>query len=328
MILMKPLKFMAQAAISACIGLGFALPALGQTFPDKPVRLISPYAPGGGNDIVSRIVAEQLSKLWGQSVIVENRPGAGGNIGTNIVAKAAPDGYTLVMGSLSYAINASLYSSLPFDPVKDLTPVTLLASGSYMLVAHPSLPAHSVKELIELAKRTPERISYASAGNGSGGHLGMEMFRKAAGIELVHVPYKGQAPATSDVLGGQVPLTFDNVITAMPNVKADRLRALAVTGLQRSPLAPDVPTMVESGFPGFEVNPWFGLLAPAGTPPEVVRKISADCAQVLALPQVKALLRAQGAEAVGSTEEQFAEYMASEIEKWRQVVKETGARID
>lgn len=312
------------------LALSTSMPAGAQTtsFPSKPVTIVSPYAPGGGNDIVSRIIAERLRRLWGQPVVVENRPGAGGNVGTNMVAKSAPDGYTLVMGSLSYPINASLYSSLPFDPVKDLAAVSLLASGSYMLVAHPSLPVRTVKELVDLAKSKPGRIPYASAGNGAGGHLGMEMFKAAAGIDLVHVPYKGTGPAMNDTVAGQVMLDMDNMLALGAQVKAGRLRALAVTSMQRSPLFPDVPTMAESGFPGFEVSPWFGLLAPAGTPPEVIRKISEDCAKVLAMPDVKELLRAQGAEPVGNSPQQFAVYLASEIEKWRQVVKATGARID
>jgi tripartite-type tricarboxylate transporter receptor subunit TctC len=297
-------------------------------FPSRPVTLVSPYAPGGGNDILSRILAEQLRKLWGQPVQVDNRAGAGGNIGTNMVAKAAPDGYTLVMGSLSYAINASLYDTLPFDPIKDLVPVTMLTSGSYLLVTHPSLPVNSVKELVALAKSKSGGLSYASAGNGSGGHLGMEMLKSSAGVDIVHVPYKGSGPAMNDTVGGQTMIDMDNTIVLGTQVKAGRLRALAVTGLQRSAQFPDVPTMVEAGFPGFEVNPWFGLLAPAGTPRAVVDKISADCAKVLALPEVRERLRTLGADPVGSTPEQFSSYVVAEIEKWRKVVKATGTRVD
>jgi tripartite-type tricarboxylate transporter receptor subunit TctC len=297
-------------------------------FPSKAVTIVSPYAPGGGNDIVSRLIADQLRKLWNQPVLVENRPGAGGNLGTGMVAKAAPDGYTLVMGSLSYPINASLYTTLPFDPMKDLVPVSLLASGSYLLVSHPSLPVKTVKELVALAKSKPEPIPYASAGNGAGGHLGMEMFKAAAGIDLLHVPYRGTGPAMNDTIAGQVMLDMDNVLALGAQVKGGRLRALAVTSLKRSSLFPEVPTMHESGFPGFEVSPWFGLLAPAGTPRSVVEKISADCAKILALPEVKELLRAQGAEPEGNTPDQFTAYLSAEIEKWRKVVKATGARID
>ena len=322
--------FLSRRAFLAVAAQLLATAAQAQTgaYPNRPVTLVSPYAPGGGNDILSRILAEQLRKLWGQPVQVDNRAGASGNIGTNMVAKAPPDGYTLVMGSLSYAINASLYDTLPFDPLKDLAPVTMLTSGSYLLVTHPSLPVYSVKELIALAKSKSGGLSYASAGNGSGGHLGMEMLKSSAGVDIVHVPYKGSGPAMNDTVSGQTMIDMDNTIVLGSQVKAGRLRALAVTGLQRSEQFPEVPTMVEAGFPGFEVNPWFGLLAPAGTPRDVIEKISANCAKVLALPDVRERLRTLGADPVGSTPEQFSRYVVAEIKKWRKVVVATGTRVD
>jgi len=313
--------------VTMTVAAGGALAASAE-FPMKPVRIVSPYPPGGGNDIVSRIIAESLAQEWGQNVIVDNRPGAGGNVGTEAVAKAAPDGYTMVMGSLSHAINASLYSRLPFDPVADFAPVTVIAAGSYILVAHPSLPVKDVKSLVALAKAQPGRINYGSAGNGSGGHLGMELFKLMSGTDIVHVPYKGTAPAMIDTVGGQVTLDMDNMLALLPHVKANRLRALAVTSLKRSPLLPNVPTMDESGYRGFEVSPWFGTLAPAGTPKEIVARISRDTVKVLKTPKVRDRLLEQGAEVVGNTPEEFLQYLKTEVQKWAKVVKATGARID
>lgn len=304
-----------------------AIAAAGE-FPSKPVRIISPYPPGGGNDIVSRIIAENLTQQWGQNVIVDNRPGAGGNVGTEAAAKAAPDGYTMVMGSLSHPINASLYSRLPFDPVADFAPITLIASGSYILAAHPSLPVKDVKSLVALVKSRPGQINYGSAGNGSGGHLGMELFKLMSGAEIVHVPYKGTAPAMIDTIAGQVSLDMDNMLALLPHVKANRLRALAVTSLKRSALLPDVPTMDESGYRGFEVSPWFGTLAPAGTPKEIIARINRDTVKILNVPKVRERLLAQGAEIVGNTPEQFLKYLKAEVQKWAKVVKATGARVD
>lgn len=300
----------------------------GQSFPTKPVRLISPYPPGGGNDIVSRIIAGKLTTSLGQNVIVDNRPGAGGNVGTEIAAKSPPDGHTLVMGSLSHAINATLYSKLPFEPIKDFAAVTLIASGVYILVSHPSLPARSVKELVALAKARPGQLNYGSAGNGSGGHLGMELFKLMAGIDLVHVPYKGTAPAMLETVGGQVSLDMDNMLALLPQVKAGKLRALAVTGLKRSSLLPGVPTIDETGHKGFEVSPWFGVLAPAATPRETIARLHAEIVKALRLPDVREKLLAQGAEPVGNTPEQFAAYLQAEVTKWAKVVKATGARVD
>ena len=319
--------FLTALAVTLSLSANGALAAAGE-FPSKPVRIISPYPPGGGNDIISRTIAENLTQEWGQNVIVENRAGAGGNVGTDIAAKSPPDGYTMVMGSLSHAINASLYSKLPFDPVGDFAPITLIASGSYVLVAHPSLPAKDVKSLVALAKSRPGQINYGSAGNGSGGHLGMELFKLMSGTDIVHVPYKGTAPAMMETVGGQVSLDMDNMLALLPQIKADRLRALAVTSLKRSPLLPQVATMDESGYRGFEVSPWFGTLAPAGTPREIVARISRDTAKILKLPKVRERLLSQGAEPVGNTPDEFLQYLKGEVAKWAKVVKATGARVD
>jgi tripartite-type tricarboxylate transporter receptor subunit TctC len=309
--------------------LAFAAPlAFAQTFPTKPLRLIAPYPPGGGNDIISRILAEKLGPALGQNVIVENRAGAGGNVGTEVAARAPADGHTMVMGSLSHAINASLYSKLPFDPVKDFAPITLVAAGAYVLVSHPSLPVRDVKALVALAKARPGQINYGSAGNGAGGHLGMELFKNMAGIDLVHVPYKGTAPAMAETVAGQVSLDMDNMLALLPQVKAGRLRPLAVTTLKRSPLLPEVPTMDESGYRSFEVSPWFGVLAPAATPKDVVARLNSEMVKVLRIPEVRDRLMQQGAEPVGNTPEQFGAYLVAEVAKWAKVVKATGARID
>jgi len=322
---MKLLPCLLLAATVAPIAVA---PAVAQTFPTRPVRLISPYPPGGGNDIVSRIVAEKLGPLLGQNVIVENRAGAGGNVGTEVAARAPADGHTLVMGSLSHPINATLYRRLPFDPIKDFATVTVLAAGAYVLVSHPSLPVKNVRELVALAKARPGQINYGSAGNGAGGHLGMEMFKNMAGIDLVHVPYKGTAPAMAETVAGQVSLDMDNMLALLPQVKAGRLRPLAVTTLKRSSLLPEVPTMDESGFKGFEVSPWFGVLAPAGTPKDVIARLHGEMVKVLRMPDVRERLLQQGAEPVGNTPEQFDAYLRAEVEKWAKVVKATGARID
>ena len=321
---------LSRMAIVFTLLYGFATTGLAQDidFPTKPVRIISPYPPGGGNDIVSRIMADNLTRLWGETVIVENRPGAGGNVGTDYVAKSDPDGYTWIMGSLSHTINASIYSDLRFDPLTDFAPITMLASGSYMLVSHPSLPASNVQELVSLAKDSPGTLNYASAGNGSGTHLGMEMFKAAADIDIVHIPYKGTGPAINATLAGEVSLDMDNMLALSGQVKAERLRPLAVTSLKRSSLFPDVPTLDESGYKGFEVSPWFGLLAPAGTPESVIAKINQACVQVLSLPDVREQLRAQGADVVANSPREFADFLHADFSRWAKVVEATGAHID
>ena len=300
-----------------------------QPWPSKPIKYIVPFAPGGSTDILGRIVAEKLTVALGQPVVVENKPGAGGGLGADFVAKAAPDGYTIMGGTIStHAINASLYSNLPYDPVKDFVAITLLARVPNMLVINPDVPAKTVVELIKLLKANPSKYTFASAGNGTSQHLSGELFKSMAGVEMQHIPYKGSPPALQDVVGGQVTMTFDNITTAWPLAKAGKLRALAVTTAKRSTVAPDVPTLAEAGLVGFEVGSWQGVFAPAGTPPEIVKRLNAEIVKILNLPDVKEKLFALGAEPVGDTPEQFAAFVKSEVAKWSDVVKKSGAKVD
>ena len=306
-----------------------ATAASAQTYPTKPIRLVVPFPPGGATDILARDVAQKLTEAWGQQVIVDNRPGAGGNIGSELVAKAAPDGYTLEMGTVgTHAINASLYAKMPYDHVKDFAPVILVAGVPNVLVVNPALPANSVAELIAYAKANPGKLNFASSGNGTSIHLSGELFKFMAGVQMTHVPYKGSAPALQDLIGGQVQLMFDNLPPSLPQIKAGKLRALAVTSLARAPALPDVPTMAEAGLPGYEASSWFGVLAPAGTPPAIVAKLNAEIARWLATPEAKEKLSKQGANAAGGTPEDFAKHIAAETAKWAKVVKDSGAKID
>jgi len=303
--------------------------ACAQTYPTKPIRLVVPFPPGGATDILARDVAQKLTEAWGQSVIVDNRPGAGGNIGSELVAKSAPDGYTLEMGTVgTHAINASLYAKMPYDHVKDFTPVILVAGVPNVLVVNPALPANSVAELIAYAKANPGKLNFASSGNGTSIHLSGELFKVMAGVQITHIPYKGSAPALQDLLSGQVQMMFDNLPPSLPQIKAGKLRALAVTSLIRAPALPDVPTLSESGLPGFEASSWFGILAPAGTPAPIVAKLNAEIAKWLATPEAKEKLAKQGANAAGGTPDDFAKHIAAETAKWAKVVKDSGAKID
>jgi len=303
--------------------------AAAQTYPTKPIRLVVPFPPGGATDILARDVAQKLTEAWGQSVIVDNRPGAGGNIGSELVAKSAPDGYTLEMGTVgTHAINASLYAKMPYDHVKDFTPVILVAGVPNVLVVNPSLPANSVAELIAYAKANPGKLNFASSGNGTSIHLSGELFKVMAGVQITHIPYKGSAPALQDLVGGQVQMMFDNLPPSLPQIKAGKLRALAVTSAARASALPDVPTLAESGLPGFEASSWFGILAPAGTPAPIVAKLNAEIARYLATPEAKEKLAKQGANAAGGTPDDFAKHIAAETAKWAKVVKDSGAKID
>ncbi len=298
-------------------------------YPTKPIRLVVPFPPGGATDILARNVAQKLTEAWGQQVIVDNRPGAGGNIGSELVAKSAPDGYTLVMGTVgTHAINASLYAKMPYDHVKDFVPVILVAGVPNVLVVNPSVPVNSVAELIAYAKANPGKLNFASSGNGTSIHLSGELFKVMAGVQITHIPYKGSAPALQDLLGGQVQLMFDNLPPSLPLIKAGKLRALAVTSATRAAALPDVPTMAEAGLPGFEASSWFGVLAPAGTPPAIVAKLNAEIGKWLASPDAKEKLLAQGANAAGGTPEDFAKHIQAETAKWAKVVKESGAKVD
>jgi tripartite-type tricarboxylate transporter receptor subunit TctC len=307
----------------------FAPPATADVYPAKPIRFVVAFPPGGGTDIIARSIAQKLSERLAQQVLVDNRPGAGGNIGTDIVAKSAPDGYTMLMGSAGpLAINASLFATMPFDPVRDLAPVTLAASTPNVLVVHPSLKVSSVKELIALARSRPGAINFASSGHGTPAHLAGELFNSMAGVKLVHVPYKGAAPALADLLGGQVQLMFSTMPPALPHVKDGKLRALAVTSLKRSPAMPELPTVAEAALPGFEANTWHGVVLPAGTQPAIIARLNREIVAILHLPEVVERLSSQGAEPVGSTPEEFAAYIRSETVKWAKVVRESGARAE
>lgn len=314
---------------------GFVFCALGamscaaQTaYPSKPVRFIVPFAPGGGTDIVARVLAQRLNDAWGRAVIVDNRPGAGSTLGTDLAVKSPADGYTMLLSSISLAFNASLYKSLPFDPTRDLAPVTLVAIQPNMLVTNPRLPALSVKELLALAKQKPGSIKYASGGNGSGPHLATELLKISTGVELTHVPYKGTGPALVDLLAGQVDMMIAVTASALPHVRAGRLRALAVTGEARSTVAPDVPTLDESGVPGYEFKTWYGIQVPAKTPVAIVNELNRRVADVLARPDVVEQLSAAGLDARASSPRDFGALIAAEISKWGKVVKASGARIE
>jgi tripartite-type tricarboxylate transporter receptor subunit TctC len=290
---------------------------------------VVPFPPGGPLDATGRLIAQHLTERWGQSVVVENKPGAGGNIGADFVAKSPPDGYTVVMGALStHAVNPSLYARMPYDAQKDFAPITLIAITPNVLVVNPDLPVHSVKELFAYAKARPGKLSFGSGSIGSAGHLAGELFKVDAGIDMVHVPYKGAAPATQALLAGDTQLMFDNLANAMAQVKAGKLRALAVTTAERSKLAPELPTMVEAGLPGFDISTWYGLFAPAGTPPDVVDKWNADVTAMLRTPDMRDRLLAQGAEPAPDTPAEFARFVAAEAAKYARIVKASGAKVD
>ncbi|HEV7802912.1 MAG TPA: tripartite tricarboxylate transporter substrate binding protein [Burkholderiales bacterium] len=292
------------------------------TYPSRAVRIVVPFPPGGGTDIISRTVAQKLSETWGQPVIVDNRAGANGIIGTDLGSKAKPDGYTLLVVIATHAINPALYRKLPYDTASDFVPVTLMAQYPFILTIHPSLPPKTVKELIALAKTRPGQLSYASSGNGSGPHLGFELFKSTAKIDVVHIPYKGAGPANIDLISGQVQLMFNNFLAAMPQIRAGKLRVLAVTSAKRSPVMPDLATMAEAGLPGFDVTGWYALLAPAGTPAVIVNKVQADVANALRVPALNERLSSEGAEPVGSTPQQFGTFLAAEIRKWGKVISD------
>jgi tripartite-type tricarboxylate transporter receptor subunit TctC len=303
-------------------------------WPNKPVRIVVPFAPGGTTDILARALAPELSRAFGQTFVVDNKPGAGGNVGSGEVAKAAPDGYTLLMGTVgTHGINASLYPKMPYDPVKDFAPITLVAGVPNVLVMNPAkaeaLKINSVPDLIRYAKANPGRLNMASSGNGTSIHLSGELFKARTGTFLVHFPYRGSGPALLDLIGGTMDLMFDNLPSAMPQIKAGKLKALAVTSAQRSAALPDLPTLAEAGpIPGFDASSWFGLLAPAGTPADIVNRIQQESLKAMATPALKERLLAQGAIPSGITPAQFATYIGEESRKWAEVVKVSGAKVD
>jgi tripartite-type tricarboxylate transporter receptor subunit TctC len=318
------MKWIALAVLAAC-----AAGASAQGFPSKQVRIIVPQAPGGASDALSRIIAAKLGEKWGQQVIVENRPGAGGNIGTAEAAKSPADGHTLLLGYIgTHAINQSLYRNLSWDPIRDFAPVATLAAVPFVVVVNPNLAANTTQELIASARSATGKLTYSSAGNGSVNHLLGEMFDSAAGVKMTHVPYKGAGPALADLIGGQVQVSFTSMPSVIGHIKGGKLRAIAVTSQARSETLPELPTLAESGLPGFDVNPWFGLLAPAATPATVVSQINREINELLATPDLRARFASQGAVPLATSPAEFAALLKQDIEKWAKVVKDSGATID
>ena len=310
----------------------FGLPAQlawTQTYPNKTVRIIVPYPPGGGADTLARAVGQKLSEAWAQPVVTDNRPGAGGNIGSGIAAKSPPDGYTLLLATLGpMAINPALYEKPPYDSVRDFSHITELAKVPGIVVVHPSLPVRNVKELIAFARANPDKLRHASAGAGGPSHLGAELFKNVAGVRMIHVPYKGATPAITDVVAGHVEVYFGNVVSVVPQVKSGRLRALGITSMRRAAVVPDLPTLDEQGLKGFETGSWFGVSAPAGTAREIVARLHAEIVRIIALPDVRDRLGAEGAQFIGSTPEEFTQFVRAELAKWGNVVKTSGARAE
>ena len=320
----QPLKTKAVA-----LALALMLPAAAAgAYPDKPVRFIVPFAPGGGNDIIARMLGQKLGEGWGQQVVIDNRPGAGGNIAAETTARAAPDGHTIFQFNVANAIAVSVYRKLAYDPVRDFAAITQLASSPFIVVVNPSVRAGNVREFIALAKSQPGKFNYASSGNGGSTHLITEMFKTMAGIEMTHIPYNGAGPGLIDLLGGQVQMMFAVPATATPHIKSGKLRALGVSSLKRSPLAPELPTVAESGVPGFEGATWYGVVAPAQTPAPLIAQLHRDIVRALRLPEVQDRLAAQGVEVVGSTPAEFAQFIRSEIPKWAKAARLSGARVD
>jgi tripartite-type tricarboxylate transporter receptor subunit TctC len=302
---------------------------LSQDYPSRPIRIIVPFPAGGTADLLARQIGQTMSETLHEQVVIENRSGAGGNIGADLAAKSKPDGYTLLMGTVStHAINPNLYTKMPYDPVKDFAPVTMVASMPNLLVVHPSVPAKNVAELIALAKAKPGALAFASAGNGTSQHLAGELFKKMAGVDMIHVPYKGNAPAVTDLVGGQVQVMFDNIPVSLQQVRAGKLRALAVTGPARSAVLPDLPTVAEAGLPGYSITSWFGLYAPSGTSPQIIERLNQEANRALATAQIRRRLTDQGIEPAGGTPDQFADFMHAELVKWGKIVRESGARVE
>jgi tripartite-type tricarboxylate transporter receptor subunit TctC len=303
--------------------------AFAQAYPAKPIRFVVPYPAGGPLDTVARLLAQKVGESVKQPVVVENRAGAGGNIGADHVAKSAPDGYTLLMGAVAtHAINPSLYRQVPYDPVRDFVAVTMIASTPNVLVVHPSIPAANVREFIAHAKANPGKLNFGSGSTGSAGHLAGELFKTLAGVDMAHIPYKGAAPAMQDLIAGRLQLMFDNYASANAQVKAGKVKALAVTTARRSSLAPELPTVAESGLPGFDISTWFGLLVPARTPPEIVERLHAEFTRALAAPDVREKVVGLGAEPVGDRPEEFAAFIRAEAAKYAKVIKASGATAD
>ena len=323
---MRISKMMHAAALAAVVVA--AAPALAQSYPTKPIRIVAPSTPGDAPDVIARLVADKLSVALGQQVVVDNKPGAGGVVGSESVAKSAPDGYTLIMGNAgSHGINAAVYSKLPYDIQRDFAPVSQVAIAPNVMVINPSVPANSVAEFIAYAKSQPGKLSYASGGNGSSAHMSMELFKSMAGIDVQHIPYKGSSPALTDLIGGQVAVFIGNMPPTVPHIKAGKLRALAVTTKTRSALMPELPTIADT-LPGYETVAWFGVLAPAGTPPDIVNKLSVEIGKIARSPEMREKLVAMGAEPVGGTPEEFKAVIDRDIAKWKPLAQKVGIKVD
>jgi tripartite-type tricarboxylate transporter receptor subunit TctC len=314
---------------AAAFAVAAATTAVAQTYPSKPIKMIVPFPPAGSTDLSARAVAGKLTERLGQPVIIENRPGAGGNIGTDVVAKAAPDGYTLIVGTVgTHAINASLYSKMPYDHVKDFAPVILLSKTPNVLVVNPSLPVNSVADVIKLAKSKPGELTFASSGAGTSIHLSGELFNSMAGTKMQHIPYKGSGPMLIDLISGQVNMAFDNLSASIQHIKAGKLKALATTGVQRPPNLPDLPTIAEAGLAGYDSTSWNAIFVPAGTPREIVERLNRETRAILESPETRKFFTEQGAEAGGGTPADLAEFVRAETAKWQKVVKDSGAKVD
>ncbi|MGK2899080.1 MAG: tripartite tricarboxylate transporter substrate binding protein [Burkholderiaceae bacterium] len=313
--------------IGLCLGAAASV-AWSQAFPSRPIRMIVPYPPGGAVDPIARTIAQKLTESWGQPVVVDNKPGAGTIIGTDSLAKAAPDGYTVILASSNHAVNPAMYAKMPYDPVKDFAPISLVSIIPVMLSVNPKLAVTTQKELIELLKVKPGSLNYSSTGNGSTSHLAGELFKSMAGVSMVHVPYKGSGPSVMATIAGETSVVFDSIFSQLPQVKAGKLRALSVTGSKRTALAPELPTAAEAGLPGYEAYSWVGFLAPAGTPREIIQKWQQEVSRILQLPEVQVRQTSQGVEPIGSTSEYFSEFIKTELVKWGKVVKDAGIKLD
>lgn len=315
-------------AAAALIAFSTAAGAQAQSYPARPIRMVVPFAPGGGTDIAARVLAEGLSQQLGQPVVIENRGGAGSTIGTDIAAKATPDGHTLLLGNISLAFNAGLYAKLPYNALRDLTTISLVVDQPNIMVVHPSMPIQTLKEFIALARSQPGKLTYGSAGTGSGTHLAMELLMMSVNVRLTHIPYKGTGPALTAMLGNEISTLLSTYASALPHVKAARLRTLGVTSAKRQPTLPDAPTIAEGGVPGFEYGTWYGLLAPSATPRPIIQRLNAATVAVLQLPETQKRYLSQGMEPLPTTPEAFAAKLRSETEKWTRVVKATGAKVE
>ncbi|MBH1966061.1 MAG: tripartite tricarboxylate transporter substrate binding protein [Comamonadaceae bacterium] len=317
--------------LAGALGLAMTtIPALAvaDNFPSRPVRLVVGFPPGGGVDVAARLVGAELGKRLGQPVVVDNVSGAGGNIGTDRVAKAPADGYTLLFGSIALAINPSLYPKLSFDPLKDLAPVSLISTSPYVLMVNAQSPIRDLRDMVKVAQESPGKLQFASAGNGSGSHLFMELFLSTAGVRMDHVPYRGAAPAMTDVVAGHVPIVFDSIMTSLPYAESGKVRILGVSSKARSKISPEIPTLQEAGVAGYDATSWFGMFAPAGTPAAALRKLNQELVATIRTPEVAEKLRKLGAEPVGSSSEELGRFYQSEIERWRKVVKSVGVELN